>query len=59
MKLAIFGTELEEHLALRYVHAAAVRAGHEAEVYGLRDQHDVEPILSAILATRPDVVASR
>ena len=56
MRLALFGVELEENLGVRSIHAAAVAAGHEAEIFSLRDQADLEPLVAAMLAWKPDVV---
>jgi len=56
MRLALFGVELEENLGVRSIHAAAVEAGHEAEIFSLREQIDLEPLVAALLAWAPDVV---
>ena len=57
MKIALVGPEFEENLALRYIHAAATAAGHEAEIFDFRAADEVPAVAAEIAATAPDVVA--
>jgi len=56
MRVALFGIEIEENLGLRSIHAAVTSAGHEAELFLVRDAEDTPPLVSALLAWKPDLV---
>ncbi len=56
MKIALVGPELEENLALRYLHAALGRAGHAAEIYDFHAAEQIPDLTDRIAADRPDVV---
>jgi len=56
MKVALVGPELEENLALRYLHAAVERAGHTAEIYDFHAAEQIPDLVDRIAADRPEVV---
>jgi anaerobic magnesium-protoporphyrin IX monomethyl ester cyclase len=56
MKIALVGPELEENLALRHLHAAALQAGHEALIFNFVSPDDTPAIAEHILAYKPDLV---
>ncbi|NQU20156.1 MAG: B12-binding domain-containing radical SAM protein [Candidatus Nealsonbacteria bacterium] len=56
MKVALVGPELEENLALRYLHAAVERAGHAAEIYDFHAAEQIPDLVERIAADRPEVV---
>ncbi|MDD4890099.1 MAG: radical SAM protein, partial [Phycisphaerae bacterium] len=56
MRVALVGAELEENLALRYLHAAVVAAGHEAEIFGFHAEDQIESLTRQIIDWRADVV---
>lgn len=56
MKVALVGPELEENLALRYLHAALLKAGHEGLIFDFNARADTEAIARRILAYAPHVV---
>ncbi len=56
MKIALVGPELEENLALRYIHAALARAGHEVRIYDFHEARQTEPVAAAIARWRPEIV---
>jgi anaerobic magnesium-protoporphyrin IX monomethyl ester cyclase len=56
MRAALIGPELEENLALRYLHAAAVAAGHEAKILDFHDEAQISELVKRIVAWQPEVV---
>ncbi len=56
MKIALVGPELEENLALRYIHAGLARAGHEARIYDFHESRQIEPVAAAVAGWRPEIV---
>ncbi len=56
MKIALVGPELEENLALRYIHASLVQAGHDCRIYDFHDPRQVEPVADGLAQWRPDIV---
>lgn len=56
MRLALIGPELEENLALRYIHAAVVAAGHEAVIFDFHEPAQIAQLVKDILAYAPDAV---
>ena len=56
MRVALVGPELEENLALRYIHAAAVSGGHDAEIFDFHEPAQIPELVCQVLLYRPDVV---
>jgi radical SAM superfamily enzyme YgiQ (UPF0313 family) len=56
MRVALVGAELEENLGLRYLHAALVRAGHEALILDFHAAGQAPDVVRSILAYAPRVV---
>ena len=56
MRIALVGPELEENLALRYLHAALLEAGHEALIFNFASPADAPAIADHILTYAPDIV---
>jgi radical SAM superfamily enzyme YgiQ (UPF0313 family) len=56
MRLALIGPELEENLSLRYLHAALVRAGHEAKIFDFHARRQIEAVARDVIDCEPDVV---
>ena len=56
MRIALVGPELEENLALRYLHAALLEAGHEALIFNFASPADALAIADHILTYAPDIV---
>ncbi len=56
MKVALVGPELEENLALRYIHAAVTTAGHEARIYDFHAEDQLAEVAMRIAAFAPDAV---
>ena len=56
MRLALVGPEIEENLALRYIDAAARKAGHVPEVFDFSSAAQSQQVVEAILRFGPDVV---
>jgi radical SAM superfamily enzyme YgiQ (UPF0313 family) len=56
MKVALVGAELEENLALRYLHAALAAAGHEAEIFDFHEAAQTPDIVRAVMAYSPHLV---
>jgi radical SAM superfamily enzyme YgiQ (UPF0313 family) len=56
MKVALVGPELEENLALRYIHAAVTNAGHEARIYDFHAEDQLAHVAMSIDAFGPDAV---
>ena len=56
MKIALIGPELEENLALRYIHASVVRAGCEAEIFDFHEPEQIPELAAEIVAYQPEVV---
>ncbi len=56
MKIALIGPELEENLALRYIHASIVDAGYEAEIFDFHDPDQIPALAAEIIAYQPEVV---
>lgn len=57
MLVAIVGSLHEENLALGYLHASLVRAGHQARLIGFPAPERFEEAARAVVALAPDVVA--
>jgi anaerobic magnesium-protoporphyrin IX monomethyl ester cyclase len=55
-KIALVGPELEENLALRYIDAALVEAGHQPTIHDFHCTEQVEEVARAIRADGSDVV---
>lgn len=53
MRVALFGIEIEENLGLRSIHAAVGQAGHDVELFLVRDAEDAPPLVGALLAWKP------
>mgnify|MGYP001603459607 CR=1 FL=1 len=56
MKTALVGPELEENLALRYLHASLVRAGHDSRIFDFNARSQTVPIARQILEYGPELV---
>jgi radical SAM superfamily enzyme YgiQ (UPF0313 family) len=56
MNVALVGPELEENLALRYVHAAVTNAGHVARIYDFHAIDQLEAVAEQIIGFAPEVV---
>jgi anaerobic magnesium-protoporphyrin IX monomethyl ester cyclase len=56
MKIALIGPELEENLALRYLHAALVSAGHDSRIFDFHTDSQITSIVAAILAYNPHCI---
>jgi hypothetical protein len=56
MKIALVGAELEENLALRYLHAAAANAGHDARILDFHAPEQTPDVVRAIAEYAPQVV---
>lgn len=56
MRIALVGPELEENLALRYLHAALQEAGHQALIFDFNSPRDTEAIARRILIYAPHLV---
>ena len=56
MRIALVGPELEENLALRYLHASLLRAGHEALIFDFHSPEQTAAIARQILAYAPHIV---
>jgi len=56
MRIALVGPELEENLALRYLHAALVNAGHEVLIFDFNSSAATEALAGRILSYAPHLV---
>ena len=56
MKAALVGPELEENLALRYIHAALTAAGHEVQIFDFHAAEQIPDLAAAIVDYDPRVV---
>jgi len=56
MRIALVGPELEENLALRYLHAAVDRAGHGAEIFDFHAPDQIPDLIAGLMAAGPEVV---
>jgi anaerobic magnesium-protoporphyrin IX monomethyl ester cyclase len=56
MRIALVGPELEENLALRYLHAAVERAGHEARIFDFHAAQQAEQLAIDIAEYVPQLV---
>jgi radical SAM superfamily enzyme YgiQ (UPF0313 family) len=56
MKVALVGPELEENLALRYLHASLVAAGHDSRIVDFHSAQQTPALTRAILQYGPGVV---
>jgi hypothetical protein len=52
----LIGPELEENLALRYIHAAVEQAGHEPRILDFHDASQIPALVGQVIAWQPDVV---
>ncbi len=55
-KVALVGPEIEENLALRYMHASLVKAGFGAELFSFDTALQVEALAADIVDAKPDLV---
>ncbi len=55
MKVALIGAEIEENLALRYLHSSLSAAGHEPRLFGFSGRAELERVASSVAAWQPDV----
>ncbi|MFB3890617.1 MAG: radical SAM protein [Phycisphaerae bacterium] len=56
MKIALVGPELEENLALRYIHAALAEAGHEPRIMDFHAAGQIPQLVDEIVAFGPRIV---
>ena len=56
MKVALVGPELEENLALRYLHAALGVAGHECRIFDFNARHQILLVAGEIALFAPELV---
>ncbi len=56
MKIALVGAELEENLALRCIHAAASKAGHEARIFDFHERAQTAAVARKLAEFAPDLV---
>jgi anaerobic magnesium-protoporphyrin IX monomethyl ester cyclase len=56
MKAVLVGPVQQENLALQYLAAAALRAGHQAHLVGYSYRHDLDRAVEEVLALKPDLV---
>lgn len=56
MRVALVGPELEENLALRYIYAAVLAAGHEARILDFHKESQIPELVGQIVTWRPEVV---
>jgi methylmalonyl-CoA mutase cobalamin-binding subunit len=56
MRIALIGAELEENLALRYIHASLSAAGHEAAIFDFHRRAQIEGVVQQVLAYAPELV---
>lgn len=56
MRVALVGLVEEENLALGYLHAALVEAGHQVELFGFPAPDRFEEAADAVVRARPDLV---
>lgn len=56
MKIALIGPELEENLALRYIHASLAQAGHDARIYDFHAAEQIDTLTAWLLDWQPDIV---
>ncbi len=56
MKVALIGAEIEENLALRYIHASLAAAGHQPALFGFGSRGEIETVARAVVAFDPAVV---
>ena len=59
MKIALVGPELEENLALRYLHAALGRAGHAAEIYDFHAAEQIPGLVERMTKEGEDYIQAR
>ena len=57
MRVALVGSVTEENLALGYLHASLLRAGHDPRLIGFPAPDRFEEAAEAVVALAPDVVA--
>lgn len=56
MRIALIGSELEENLALRYIHAAVTQAGHEAAIFDFHAAEQASRVVEDVLRFAPQAV---
>ncbi|NQT39166.1 MAG: B12-binding domain-containing radical SAM protein [Planctomycetes bacterium] len=56
MRIALVGPELEENLALRYLDAALVEAGHEVRIFDFHAAEQIPTLAVEIADDAPDVI---
>ena len=56
MRVALVGPELEENLALRYIHASVEGAGHEARIFDFHAADQIPALAAGIAQYAPHVV---
>ena len=55
-RVALIGPELEENLALRYLHAALSKAGHESKIFDFHARGQIDSLAAAIQSFGPELV---
>ena len=56
MKVALIGAEIEENLALRYIHASLEAAGHQPALFGFSCRGEIGAVAQRVVAFGPDLV---
>lgn len=56
MKIALLGPEIEENLALRYIAASLVAAGHEPRLFDFHEERQLPAVADAVVAWGPELV---
>jgi hypothetical protein len=56
MRIALVGPELEENLALRYIHSSLASAGHEAIIFDFHESAQIPELTRTLAAWRADVI---
>jgi len=55
MKVALIGAEIEENLALRYMHASLEAAGHQPRLFGFSSRSELHDVARQVAAWQPDL----
>ncbi len=56
MRVALIGSELEENLAMRSIHASVVQAGHTAAIFDFHARKQIPALVPLIRTYAPDLV---
>ncbi len=56
MKIALVGAELEENLAIRYMHASLFQAGHDVQIIPFNDVQQVPQVVQHVAQWQPALV---